>query len=220
MIHTQKYRLNERFEFKYSVKSFQVADLLAYLRMLAIPDTNTDEFSAYQVSSLYWDTPDLYFYQMKRNSLPVRKKVRWRWYNSGESGLYFEIKNKERDTIRKYSTKMEASLKDIYNDQIVQPELHRTLLPSFSISPSVFIKYTRYAFNLGNCRVTLDTNMNFHKSVLSMRCFDINSADLNILEIKGNDSHSIEIKKLINRYNLYITPFSKYENAINAVYNI
>ncbi|MCX7683023.1 MAG: polyphosphate polymerase domain-containing protein [Anaerolineae bacterium] len=95
-----------RVEYKYLVPN----ECLPRLRALIHPFVEVDSYAArterheYTVRSIYFDTPNLDFYQDKVDGLLARRKLRIRGYDSYKTGdtVFLEIKRKHGATVTKH----------------------------------------------------------------------------------------------------------------------
>ena len=98
----------QRFELKYVV-SEQTAQAV---RQFVAAYLKPDEFAAtlpnnsYPVHSLYLDSPDLTTYQAVQCGEKNRFKLRIRYYSDNDETVYFEIKRRTNDVIRKTRAKV------------------------------------------------------------------------------------------------------------------
>ena len=154
-------------EYKFHVPNESLAYILNVLVSL---HGNSDPFPEGVVDSVYYDTPDLYFYNQCLNGEPLKTKFRIRGYGDDSfSQLHLKGKNlftvaEKKQPIQPISLAMVAHLdwhdivprgSDVeqYNAIRAHSAQYGTLLPV------IRVKYYRYRFRLLDYRMTLDTNV-------------------------------------------------------------
>jgi hypothetical protein len=93
-----------RLELKYLVDRSRRTALLRDLRRLMRPDVHAGPSGTYCVRSLYFDTPDFKCYHDKLAGLPIRHKVRARFYGNGfgpNACVRIEVKSRYYEWTRK-----------------------------------------------------------------------------------------------------------------------
>lgn len=211
------------FEKKYLVARSSQHMVTGYLEGILIPDPN---YSEGQISSIYYDTPCLEFYQAKRASEFLKTKVRLRWYGkplatAGSVRCYLEVKSKIGAQRRKDRVELEAPahaltgpslgsepyLVDILAKLI--PRGHMLPAPLF---PMIVIQYQRRRFidPTSGARVAIDSeilvprvNQQFIPGSPPAR------VEVCVLEIKG-DSREIPDWVRPIRHQVRPDAFSKY----------
>jgi len=239
---TQNLKLHfQRFEFKYSL----TADQATTIKKKIAPYIVTDRFArdtqhgAYEVRSLYYDSPGFYYYHEKMDGVKKRKKIRLRTYkNNGrlEPYVFFEIKRKYDAVILKDRFVMSlddyrALLRDddFYDTQAVRDKNRREIIEEFeweahvrSITPKMLVVYDREPY-LGrynaNFRVTFDSNIraieNDNLFYSGDDFFDV-SGGATVMELKFTGTLPFYVYQVIKEFNLERWPYSKYCNAVDA----
>jgi hypothetical protein len=169
-----------RFELKYIVsikaaESFK-QDLSAYLA----PDEHGDSCGSYQLSSLYYDSPDYRFYWEKVDGIKFRRKLRIRHYENSQpigadSPVFVEIKQRlnrvtqkrrvllpYREALRLCNERKMPAPASFGHDPSQGAVLEEIadMLWQFNLRPSSIVSYARLAliggqFDVG-LRVTFD----------------------------------------------------------------
>lgn len=171
-----------RLEYKYLVPN----ELLPRLRALIYPFVEVDPYAArsgrheYTVRSIYFDTPNLDFYQDKVDGLDVRRKLRIRGYEEYREGdlVFLEIKRKKGPTVFKQrapvpytyvhellisgSAEQYALASDEFPDAVDNARRFLFHVHSASLLPTALVVYEREAYQGKiNCflRITFDKNL-------------------------------------------------------------
>ena len=180
-------KTNLRHELKYLIDLQQMNAVRAAIEATMLPDAHGDQQGAYQISSLYYDTPDYKAYWDKIEGHKIRRKVRVRVYGGQvirpETPAFVEIKARQDKLMAKrrarlpYSQAIDfdgfeggASVElsgnsgdhEVTGDSAVLSEvfyLYRTL----QLRPAAVVTYDRLAYEGGehfpDLRVTFDTNL-------------------------------------------------------------
>jgi hypothetical protein len=172
-----------RQEYKYFVSNDEIIFLRSVLPKLMDSDPNIGKTRAnYTVTSLYFDSHLKDALDDKQSGIGYREKFRIRTYDSSNSVIKFELKqradvaiNKITETITKEQTK--SILQGSY-DCLKEKDskfLNETYIKfkTRGFKPSVIVEYDREAYMLpyGNIRITFDTNLrtyNNHKNILEL----------------------------------------------------
>ncbi len=171
-----------RLEYKYLVPD----EFLPRLRALVSPFVEMDRYAVqtgegeYTVRSIYFDTPDLSFYQDKVDGLEVRKKLRIRGYNEyrRDETVFLEVKRKHGATVIKrrapvpyshvcdllYSGDVEqyAPASQEFPDTIEDARSFLFHLYSMPLVPTILVIYEREAYHgrvNSSLRITFDKNL-------------------------------------------------------------
>ena len=188
-------------------------------------------YSKRLVSSIYYDTPEIVFYNKSVDGISNRKKIRLRFYNNSFD-YQIEYKNKKDDLnfknfvgINEYK---EASLRKFDSSSYFNFD-NNLLIPKkidFIYSPIIFITYKRnyYFHTNSNTRFTIDRDIFCSKIIYKNHQFSLAyklPIESNILEVKNNKIDFVDLnlmKTISNCSNLIQTRFSKYCEAISLVY--
>jgi len=192
----------------------------------------------YPVNSVYFDTPHMRYYHEKIDGLPVRRKVRIRYYRTApDEGLaYLEIKRKIHEIVRKVRVRVPFAA----GQRLIAGELDLTLggeplppdpaasafeyrLIGENLSPVVLIRYLREAFGSPDdpgLRVTFDSDCRSAVASHWREFFD--PADENwfdpgtfVLEVKFSGWQPVWLRSLIREFNLQQEAISKYCRGID-----
>ena len=230
-----------RFEFKYLLPLTTADRLVPELLDYMIWDPYTKDNGAYDVFSLYYDSPSFKNYYEKLAGILYRSKQRVRFYEpvlSNNKYIFLEIKNKVGDIIIKERTGLSFKqfikfLKDplgslslnTLNDEALRSFV--TDMFKLNLNPVVLISYKRKALydkSNPNFRVTFDYNIKATypdlKEDLSNLAYKDVWPDIVVLEVKYNGLMPYWFYNLINKYKLVRGGFSKYCQSIPKCYNM
>ena len=234
-----------RFELKYLTPLVQAErfkrDLCAYLA----PDGNGDARGAYELSSLYYDSPDYRFYWEKVDGIKFRRKLRIRRYGDNapldaESPVFVEIKQRvdrvtqKRRVLLPYHKALslcnarEAPAHDLA-DRAVLEEL-AAMTWEYNLRPASLIRYRREAWVGGEydvgLRVTFDTDLRYCVNLYDAAALQLDSsyterllfpADWAVIEIKVNERIPYWLTELVAAHNLGLVRLSKYCQSIERM---
>lgn len=192
-----------------------------------------DEFGKCNICNLYFDTPN---YLLIRRSIekPVYKeKLRLRSYGLANSGknVFVEIKKKCEDIVykRRVSMEYEDALRYLYQgekiiDTQISHEIDYFLKHYGNLSPAVFLSYEREAFYAKkdhDFRMTFDENILWRDYDLSLAKgiygLPILSEDQVLLEVKAASAIPLWLTKILSKFHIFKTSFSKYGNAYKKI---
>jgi hypothetical protein len=232
-----------RYEYKYYVPNFRLAELRGMLQPFVHPDKFAAKHAGnqYTVRSIYFDTAGFDMYHTKRDHLAHRMKVRLRSYNemAEANAVFFEIKRKyEGPIVKNRATLPFSVVKAIFNGAPLDQYLPVTdkadnvrrffyQLRSRNLQPVVNVIYERevYLSNIpdaaNDLRITLDKNL---------RCVPYPSVselymerDLRyplerdfILEVKFNNYCPAWLRPMLAQMDLRKEPASKYVLSMDA----
>ena len=229
----------QRFEFKYLLNQKQEALVKNFIR----PYLKRDGFAEglpngeYEVVSLYYDSPSLFFYHQKIDGVKKRKKIRLRTYrNRGKfhENAFFEIKRKNDAVVLKdrflinscdydQLIRRNGLLKGGEKVDGLEDELRQELrhdIYKHSASPTLLVVYNREPY-VGKytpyLRITFDKNIRartdnelFYKNDE----FTDVSPNTTVMEIKFSGTLPVYIHKAIKMFNLQRISYSKYCQGI------
>lgn len=226
----------QRFEFKYLININQKR---AIFKELTRHYMQPDEFSmgcpqdAYWVNSIYFESPNFKCYREKVYGVKNRFKLRLRFYGNDikkDGPAFLEIKRKVNNVVIKDRMIVEpAAIDDFLNNNIYLGRGGATekeqevidkfyyLYRRFAMRPLLGVRYRRQPM-VGRfdkkLRVTFDYDLEayLYKDSLRKRQLD-NSI---VLEIKCNNTLPAWLAKIIQKYGLQKTSFSKYANCLEA----
>lgn len=231
-----------RFELKYIV-TLRAAerfkhDLMAYLK----PDDHGDEHGSYQISSLYYDSPDYRCFWEKMDGIKFRRKLRIRNYQNGtlltdDTPVFVEVKQRHNRVTQKRRTVLPYREALILCSQRQEP-LPRPqdapvidevtgMLWQYNLQPVSVVSYSRLAlvgieYDIG-LRVTFDTNLMYSKPENGL----VGAGEGNLLfppefcvvEIKANERIPYWLTELVAAHNLNLMRVSKYCRSIELMQN-
>lgn len=232
----------QRFEFKYLITPEQEREI----KKRVYPYMESDVFASqtvdksYQVNSLYFDSPRLFYYHQKIDGVQRRKKIRIRTYrNNGVFVPYgfLEIKRKHDAVILKDRFVLEnrawrlfvqpgsagtmlAAGADQYQRKVMEEYLWEQTLRM--LAPAVLVIYDREPC-LGkmnkNVRITFDKRI---RAKLTDDPFyggadttDV-SGRMTVMELKFTGTLPFYIANVIQEFNLERIAYSKYCHAVDA----
>lgn len=220
----EKEKLHFRHELKYYINLADWMQLRTRLRILAKPDPNADEYSGYNIRSLYFDNyADKAVFE-KMSGQSHREKFRIRYYNDDLSIINLEKKSKHSRMTNKKMARMSAqeceqllqgNLQFMLdsNNKLLQ-ELYEKMV-SQQLRPKTIVDYRReaYVYSPGNVRITIDSDVRTGKDVtqfLDANSVTIPAAAGTILEVKFDEFLPDIIRDVIQINNRSATEFSKY----------
>lgn len=230
-----------RFEFKYPVSSAQGQMLEQEIIAAGLyRDSHaTYDDGSYDVTSLYYDSYNLFDFDEKVGGFRERKKVRLRIYEpylENSSYGFLEIKHKFGMRNRKSKIKLTREDLDAFllegkrvllerawqeSEQNVKDIILSHLIRR-SVRPTAFVTYRRsaYATPDTSIRITFDRELHTKGSEnLSVHEFLLPVApNVTIMEVKYQDLLPHWMKRVILSHNLKHRPFSKYEKSINTIH--
>ena len=219
-----------RFELKYVIPAQRLSEIQQDLLRNMQPDANGTAEGNYNISSLYYDTPDLAFMRSKREGIKFRRKLRIRRYGEDPEGPHFvEIKQRINRTTQK--RRVILPLEDAYAlcadryDGDFADEVDRAaadevlfLARTLELQPTCVVGYQRTAF-VGSqyepgLRVTFDESLWASTAssglATSMAKHRLVTAEMVIMEVKANNAVPIWLANLLARHQCALRRYSKY----------
>jgi hypothetical protein len=186
---TDRTRSYARHELKFLVRSTRIAQLTRTLERFLVPDAHGDGQGRYEVTSLYYDSPDYAFYRGKMDGLDVRKKLRVRTYEKKGSSsetprAWVEVKERRLSSVSKRRTALDlddalslcaGDLGPARTGGRVREELTGVVLlvRAMSLRPRCIVTFRRQAFTVAGAgrrlRVTVDSALKGRVTVLDLR---------------------------------------------------
>lgn len=207
----------ERVEKKYFCSDYEILLLQQRLSAVLMLDEHQRQ-NAYQVRSLYFDTPYDTCYQDNESGVDERRKYRMRIYSSDNEFVKFEIKSKKHEKVWKdvsFLTREEA--KRIIYGQKSGNEKVDFLIAENMLQPKIIVEYDRtaYVYQLGNVRITFDRNISasyetekfFSDTFLRI---PVLSTHMQLMEVKYDEFLPDVIGRILETGNLKQVTFSKY----------
>ncbi len=219
-----------RYEKKYLIDAKDFKWLLEKLKERMEPDKYNKDGRLYNISNIYYDTPDDALIRASIEKPVYKEKLRLRSY--GVPGIYdevfLEIKKKYNGMVNKRRTCLR--LKEAYDllDNGIKPEDSfginkqvleeiRYLLKIYKPVPKVYLTYDRMAFfdrEDDDFRVTFDTNIRTRRYDVGLEKGShgellIGNA-LWLMEVKSSKAIPLWFTKLLEEKNIKSVSFSKY----------
>lgn len=222
--------LPERFERKYYLTPRDVGLAYGLLRQVC---RTASEYPSEQVSSLYFDTPDLEQHERSHGGDYYKDKVRIRWYGenkdmNGMRTIFIELKSRRGFSSTKQRLRLQVPAESLTQVNLGKGIVPRTFLmdtlarfgyfPSTVLLPVIKISYWRYRFSeiMTGQRVSLDCHI---RSTMIMPGLGNGERELelpgSILEFKGR---TMELPVALRRARILDTDwtrFSKYSAGID-----
>lgn len=228
-----------RYELKYVIHASQYAALVDDLRRFLAPDSHGDKDGYYRVVSLYYDSPDLYFFRSKIEGLKFRRKLRIRIYPGqdirGVARGFVEIKQRMNRTVQKrrlvlpldQASALCAGDFDHFSldegDAAVASEVIY-MVRALNLRPRCVVSYRRAAFMGGRyeqgMRVTFDMQLQGRIHALSVNEPAVNHyfipPDWYVMEVKVNERIPDWMTSLIAKHECRLQRVSKYCAALDS----
>jgi hypothetical protein len=217
------------FEQKFLFTPYHLAFVREHLARVLRPDPSYDEG---QITSIYYDTPNLDFYWEKRASEYLKTKVRLRWYgriapSEEEQNCFLEVKTKVGGTRQKIRYDMSLPKNALLSYDLSAPALraatavllqHDDVLPQ-PLLPMIVVQYhrQRYVDPLTHARIALDTNI-WCPAVNQLFIPGLPPVPVEgcVLEVKGSERDLQSWMGPIKRY-VQRDAFSKYASCLERL---
>jgi len=220
-----------RYELKYIISD----ELFRLIRQELADYMEADRYSrydsTYSICNIYYDTPANDIISKSIEKPVYKEKLRLRSY--GVVGLndtvYFELKKKYQGRVYKRRTQMTLSEAYTYMSKGQMPEANGSLDKLIKneidyfvhrykpLLPAVFMSYDRVALfskNDKSFRVTFDCNIRTRRHDLGLEKGIYGDllipAGFWLMEVKTRDSVPLWFARLLSKYRIYPTSFSKY----------
>lgn len=213
-----------RHEWKHEINASDLLALRQRLTAVAKPDVHTTG-GAYQIRSLYFDTPTDKALREKIDGVNRREKFRIRCYNGDTAFIRLEKKSKLNGLCAKESVRItdKETAALLAGDTLWMNDPARPLLADFRykiqtqrLQPKTLVDYTRdaYTYAPGNVRVTLDYHIRTGLSCtdfLDAACVTIPAGGASIiLEVKWDAYLPDVIRDAVQLTGRQTAAFSKY----------
>ncbi|MEE4193968.1 MAG: polyphosphate polymerase domain-containing protein [Anaerolineae bacterium] len=234
----QATRSFNRFELKYLLSLQQAERFKTSLQPYMMPDQYGANQGHYDITNLYYDSPELRCYWEKENGVRVRRKLRLRSYGrtliTEDTPIFLEIKQRVNRVIQKRRAVLPyGEALRLCNDRELpeaEPEDRDVIeeiyafLWQYNLRPMSMVHYHRQAF-MGTAydsglRITFDTQLacqshalHLHEAFAGRSMFPVNMV---VMEIKINERLPIWLSELIAHHNLEVDRISKYSRSIEA----
>ena len=187
-----------------------------------------DEYGLHTIRNIYFDTMDNELIRTSIEKPKYKEKFRIRCYGEPkEQGKYFlEIKKKYNGLVNKRRIILPIEQAIDYIENGITPQKSGQIfneidyfLNHYELYPKRYIAYDRIAM-YGNedssFRVTFDINIRSRVDNLTLDWDDDNeyllSAGDHLMEVKISDAMTLWFARLLSKYEIYDTSFSKYGN--------
>lgn len=216
-----------RYELKFVIDKHRLAELLMDIRLHPL-----HFYSPYVkrvINNIYFDTLDFDSYQDNLSGISKRFKVRYRWYgnhfldNSGE--LQVKIKDNSLGAklcfpAQKKFDHREKSWREVVN--LLQKSLCTEGAKWLEIYrfPTLFNTYHRQYYEdfSRNIRITIDYEQQMYEQISHFTpntTAKLNIPNLAIMEVKFAPDARRCVSRMLKRFNVRLTRYSKYAHAIS-----
>lgn len=212
-----------RYERKYLYKKFSHEFIKNRIKSIGF----NEAFPKRTVSSIYYDTPNFYLYNISEAGISDRAKIRVRWYNNNPNvKLEYKIKkgeigNKIIEDISSKSSNFPLSFNSPLSSNKLDLSIPKTI--DHIYFPQVAVTYDREYFfsESDNTRLTLDHNIHYSRlQNFPDKCINSNwiPSEDSVVELKYDQNVSNEnlFENIMINISLNISRFSKYCQAIYA----
>lgn len=229
----------QRFELKYRIHESLAREIRFFVEAYldCDPHGRSQPNRSYVVNSLYLDSPSLYTYNRTVNGDRNRFKLRLRYYDSEDSPVFFEIKQRRNRVIQKKRAQVRRDAvqhllngnaparKHLVHDSQNQMEAleHFCFLRgNIQAVPKVLVSYQREAYqnrHSNDVRVTFDRNV--RNSMVHQNSFDSERparfstfGNTVILELKFTNRFPDWLNELTQRFHIRRESAAKYVDSI------
>jgi len=217
-----------RFEKKFIIQQ----DFNNILRHFLYDNNFKKHYSQRVVNSIYYDSNCFRRFSESEDGISDRSKCRIRFYNNDTEKLCLEYKSKISEVGWKITNYINYKNKNyLFKNIVIKNSSNERLEVSIPIKikdidfPSLFVSYLRhyYISDNGQIRLTIDSNLVFGKMRIgNIIIKNIKNIDCNmgVLEFKyGSEIKDLKIiDKILSKYTLNISSFSKYCLGIKYCY--
>ena len=212
----------QRLEKKYLLNEAQYASLMKELKKFLV----YDEFGPSTICNIYYDTVHYDLITQSLQKPPYKEKLRLRSYGipNKDTMVYVEIKKKCAGVVNKRRVGLTLEEAQRYLQEGVIPPVQNQILSEINYFlefyhpiPKVFLAYDREPYVCkqdSQLRFTFDRNIRRRYHDLSLTYGDqgetVFSQDAILMEIKVGDAYPLWLTKILSKYEIYPTSFSKY----------
>jgi len=232
-----------RYEFKYILDRQRLDTVTEELDRHLTRDSHCGENGNYPIRSIYFDSPDMRWFNEKRDGLEKRFKYRLRTYTHNACGydypLYLELKGRDGNLVVKHRVRMPVErfsaglaggagwLRDVlYDSSPGNSVSERFIAQSFRyrLAPSVITDYHRAAWEdraNPDFRATIDTATTAFRTSWSGLPEGIPVQIIpngGIVETKFRYRIPFWFQRLVREMDLTRVSCSKFQRAVEAVY--
>lgn len=220
-----------RCEKKYMLNTKQYEKLIEAIQPYMLVDAYNREKEFYEISNIYYDTPDDRLIRASIEKPVYKEKLRLRSYGTPNenSAVFVEIKKKYKGIVNKRRTTMaldeayaylnEKKMPDCNNPKINQQVLREIdyFCNMYNLVPKVYLSYQRRAYfekNDGDFRVTFDKQITTRREDLRLEHGSYGKQLLPegvyLMEIKINKAVPLWFTRILSELEIYPVSFSKY----------
>ncbi len=150
---TTSIEIPDRYELKYVIPEWQTELVRRAIEPFCVldPHSATDPSRQYAIQSLYLDTPNRDLYRISREKRARRWKARVRTYD-GADKVFFEIKLKDEDMVKKLRARIPASewitrvAAPLRPDACAAERLFVERVQRYGLVPTLMVRYRREAW--------------------------------------------------------------------------
>lgn len=232
----------QRFELKYRISEVKAQEIRFFVEnyLECDPHGASNSNRSYPIHSLYLDSPGLNTYHRTVNGDRNRYKLRLRYYDSEDSPVFFEIKQRNNRVIRKKRSQVyRNAVQDLLNGhvptknhlvdssatQLDALEHFCHLSGKLRATPQMHIHYLREAYeskDTNDVRVTIDRNVKSCRVRQNRIPGFLNDefpvfGNMVILELKFTNRFPDWLNELTQRFHLRQESASKYVDSIERL---
>lgn len=230
-----------RYEFKYLLRSEEMAEVRSFLLQFCSPDVNAYGTEWYGIQSLYLDTPEYAFYRYSVEKTVERLKLRVRGYSTGAGPVKFEIKHRVGDVVSKKSFIASHNVWSGFerSDLRCLAEMNGAALPFVRLveqtraTPKVLVTYERHALHSNvddYVRVTFDRRISCQQMrqwclrgdsrgwfAVDDPASALEDDSTYVLELKFKKAPPCWLRDLVTEFGLVRRGFSKYSRSVTRL---
>lgn len=219
-----------RYEKKYLISEENFRWLTEKLMLHMNPDKYNRDGKLYNISNIYYDTPDDALIRASIEKPVYKEKLRLRSYGVPglEDEVFLEIKKKYKGLVNKRRTRLKLwEAYDLVDKGIVpgdKPYINKQVLneiqyflKNYDLVPKVYLTYDRMAFfdkEDDDFRVTFDTNIKTRREDVGLEKGNhgklLIGNDMWLMEVKSSKAVPLWFTELLAEKEIYGSSFSKY----------
>lgn len=220
-----------RCEKKYMLNSEQYEKLIQAIQPYMVVDAYNQKKEFYEISNIYYDTPDDRLIRASIEKPVYKEKLRLRSYGTPDlqDHVFVEIKKKYKGIVNKRRTVMPLEeaygyLNEGKNPDWDNPQMNRQVFREidyfckmYHLIPKVYLSYQRRAYfekNDGDFRVTFDKEITTRRTDLKLEHGSYGKKllpeGIYLMEIKINRAVPLWFTRILSELKIYPVSFSKY----------